>query len=124
MRLMRQIIKKKFTKFLENVSNKRNDYWDFFQVYNVLAVANNKSLPANERIHLVNIWRNSISGVNVETSLAKIENFVDINSYMVTNFLRDTEDLDKKETRFMGLYEKGRGLIGVATYEFDNILGR
>lgn len=124
MKLLRQIIKKKYTKYLENVSNKRNDYWDFFQIYNLLCVMNSNFLPTQERKIMINNWRNAVSGVNLEISLGRIQEFVEQNVYMITNFLRETDMLDQKETRFTGLYEKGRNIIGVATYEFENILGQ
>lgn len=124
MKLLRQLIKKKYEKYNESVSNKKNDYWDFFQAYNLVCVVKEIKISMDERKLLNNNWKNWVLGINTEKSLAVLENFVQNNTHLIANFLKETELLDQKETRFTGLYEKGRNIIGVASYEFENILGR
>lgn len=124
MKLLRQLIKKKYERYNESVSNKKNDYWNFFQAYNLVCVVKGIKISRDEIKLLNNNWKNSVSGINNEKSLAVLENFVQNNTHLITNFLKETELLDQKETKFTGLYEKGRGMIGVATYEWNNILGQ
>lgn len=119
MRLFRQIVQRKMQKFLESIANRKNEYWDFFQVYNLVCVIKNIQ-PNPDRIREVTrAWRNVVVGINVEKSLSVLEIFYNENMPLVTQFLKETEDIEEEETRFAGMYQKGRGIIAVSSYEWD-----
>ena len=119
MRLFRQIVQRKMQRFLENVANRKNEYWDFLQVYNLVCVIDNVQ-PNLDRIREVNrAWRNVVIDINVEKSLSVLEHFYNENMPLVTQFLKETESMEQAENRFAGMYEKGRGIIGVASFEFE-----
>lgn len=119
MRLFRQIIQKKMQKFLESVANRKNEYWDFFQAYNlVCAIKNIKPNPDRIR-EATRSWKNAIAGVNVEKSLSVLENFYNENMPLITQFLKETESVEQEESRFAGMYEKGREIVAVALFEYE-----
>ena len=118
MKLFRQIVQRKMQKFLESVANRKNEYWDFLQVYNLVCVIKNVQ-PNPDRIREVTrAWKNSVVDVNVEKSLSVLENFYNDNMPLVTQFLKETEDTEEEETRFAGMYQKGRGIIAVSDYDW------
>ena len=38
---------------------------------------------------------------------------------LVTQFLKETEHVELEETRFAGMYEKGRGIIAVSDFDWN-----
>lgn len=119
MKLFRQIIKKKYERFNESIANRKNNYWGFFQIYNLLCAINGTE-PNNEELSQVTkAWRNSLLNVNMEDSLGVMEKFVERHESMVTKFLADTESIEQEETMLTGMYERGKGIIGVLAYDYN-----
>ena len=119
MKLFRQIVQRKMQKFLESVANRKNEYWDFLQVYNLVCVIKNVKPNPDKIREVTRAWRNSVADINVEKSLAVLENFYNENMPLVTQFLKETEGTEEEETRFTGMYQKGRGIIAVSDYDFE-----
>lgn len=119
MKLFRQIIHRKMQKFLESVANRKNDYWDFFQVYNLICVIKDIKPNVDRIREVTRAWKNSVAGINVEKSLGILESFYNENMPLVTQFLKETEHVELEETRFAGMYEKGRGIIAVSDYDWN-----
>lgn len=118
MKLFRQIIKKKYERFNESTSNRKNNYWGFFQIYNMICTINGIQ-PDNEELNEVTkAWRNTLLNINVEQSLGVMEKFVERHTPLVSRFLAETEAIEKEETIFSGMYERGKGIIGVLSYDF------
>lgn len=119
MRLIRQIVKKKFINHLENIANRRNTYWDFFMAYNVVRVLQGVAIK-KDVLNLLNFnWKQSILSENPEKFLIIMDNFVQTNNYLISNFLRDTEAMEEEETKYTGMYEKGQGIVGVLSYDYS-----
>lgn len=119
MRIIRQIIEKKFTNFLEDLSNKKNNYWNFFQIINLINAIEGNEIEPETKSFLNRCWRNSIININKEKNLLRMEIFSNKNMSLVSSFMRKTEYIEKKELRYVGMYEKGKGIIGILGFEFQ-----
>ena len=118
MRLFRQIIRKKYQNYLESVANRKNNYWDFFQTLGLVCVIDNVEIDRKELMEVTRAWKNWISKVNAEKSLGIMEKFAKKYTHLITKFLKETQSLEEQEVRLTGMYEKGRGIIGVLSYEY------
>jgi len=113
MRLIRQIIQKKYSLFLEDLANKEYNYWSFFQVVNLITAFEGKRMSVEIKAVLTKAWKNAVSGINVEKNLLIIQRFVEANQNRISEFLKQSEALEEQEATYGNLYEKGRGIIGV-----------
>ena len=101
------------------MANRRNYYWDFVSLYHLVAAV--KKMKTD--IGVYRQLKSSLLAEKNERYLSLLESFSQEQQRHAVKFLEDTQKDEDAETSFLGLYEKGKGIIGVLAYDYKQRKG-
>lgn len=112
--LIYQLLSKKLERFHENISNNKNDFWNFYQMFNFI---NALAGTVDERSNVKNrLWMNHLNNFRDRKNLLLFKRFLDYDSTIVNSFISSMKRRVDKEVKPVPIYVKG--CVGVLSYEY------